>query len=125
MSKKSIRAANAISKDDFNKEVKLVSKGTYEPNARYRPHINAILDSAHHVLNDQLRMMKEASEAGRAMDGQDVRKFAALVDAAAKLERVEREQAKAFDPSSLATDELLKYADKAKELLGGKADDED
>lgn len=106
-----------IKKDSFNKDTQLVTRGTFKPSVRLKPHINELMDSAYHTLQDQLGRLRERSEAGAVLDGKEVRKFAALVDSVAKLARVERENAKAFDPSTLDDKELLEYTEKAMKLL--------
>lgn len=120
---------SSIKKDDF-KKVTVVSQGKFKANVRLKPHINEILSSAYHVVNDQLRILARRSEAGEELDGAEIRKFNGLVESASRLSREEREQAKAFDPAQLDDDELLLYVKKAEELLGdgtkdSKEDSED
>lgn len=108
-----------LDKKDFNREVRIVTAGPYKPSVRQTPHMNTILASAYHVLQDQLLALANKSGSGGELDAAEVRKFGALVEAATKLSREEREQAKAFEPGELDDQELLLYAEKASKLLGG------
>lgn len=96
----------------------IVPSPTYTPSEKLTPHLNDVLNQAHHIAMAQLIRLREASET-RILDSDEVGQFAKLADAVAKLDRTSREREKMKDPAGLTLEELLALADKAKEVLSG------
>ena len=84
-----------------------------------RPHIDTVLTDAYSVLSSQLAKLREKVDLGYELDRDDVRNFAALTEALARLAKEEREQRAADKLDTLSDEELLAMAQEAEKALKG------
>lgn len=110
-----------IDKTKFRRQIQ--TDKPFVPSIRVVPAISKVFEDARCVIEKQVELYLSEGALAK-MEPAEVRAFVALVEAATKLSREEREQAKAFEPGQLDDEELLAYAQKAAKLLGdGQSED--
>lgn len=110
------RPAPGLSREDVRDGHRLV-RPPFKPSVRIKPHINELLDASYQITQHELQALLEKQRAGQALTSGEILKFKNLTDSLTKLAREEREQEAKDDPALLETEELLRRAREAHEVL--------
>lgn len=110
------RPAPGLSREDVRDGHRLV-RPPFKPSVRIKPHINELLDASYRITQHELQALLEKQRAGQVLTSGEVLKFKNLTDSLTKLAREEREQEAKDDPALLETEELLRRAREAHEVL--------
>lgn len=90
----------------------IVSRG-FRPAVLRKPHIGVLLADAYSVIAEEIRKLREKSEAGEALSETDARKLAIYTSQFAKLAAEEREQLKQDKVDEMSDQELVAAAKEA------------
>lgn len=97
-----------------------VSSAPFTPNRRVRPHTADLLSLGHHIILDELMRLREKSESGEGLTPAETKQMEGYVRSLKDLMKMERDEARANDPSQMSDEELMAEAKKILKLKGGE-----